>query len=75
MTHTFAGMMPKRGIDPNKNELARFYKVHASKNLVEPVSMIVPRKVGYDWKCVMVLEIQKWDVTFLSLIYSIVQPY
>ncbi|BFZ14229.1 hypothetical protein BsWGS_17268 [Bradybaena similaris] len=38
------GMMPKRGVDPFKNEVARFYKLHASKNLVEPVSMIVPRK-------------------------------
>ncbi|XP_059149783.1 coronin-1A-like isoform X2 [Physella acuta] len=38
------GMMPKRGIDPFKNEVARFYKLHASKNLVEPISMIVPRK-------------------------------
>ncbi|GFR88565.1 coronin [Elysia marginata] len=38
------GMMPKRGIDSHKNELTRFYKLHASKNLVEPVSMIVPRK-------------------------------
>ena len=41
-----SGMMPKRGIDPLKNEVARFYKLHASKNLVEPVSMIVPRKVS-----------------------------
>ncbi|KAH9509688.1 Coronin-2A [Bulinus truncatus] len=38
------GMMPKRGIDSFKNEVARFYKLHASKNLVEPISMIVPRK-------------------------------
>ena len=37
--------MPKRGIDPFKNEVTRFYKLHASKNVVEPLSMIVPRKV------------------------------
>ncbi|XP_003727017.2 coronin-like protein cor-1 isoform X1 [Strongylocentrotus purpuratus] len=38
------GFMPKRGVDMKINEVVRFYKVHASKNLCEPISMIVPRK-------------------------------
>lgn len=38
--------MPKRGVDMKINEVVRFYKVHASKNLCEPISMIVPRKVS-----------------------------
>ena len=38
-------MMPKRGVDTSKCEIARFYKLHTSKDLCEPVSMIVPRKV------------------------------
>ena len=41
----FAGVMPKRGCNPHKCEIMRFYKVHAAKNVVEPISMIVPRKV------------------------------
>lgn len=38
------GMMPKRGCDVYKCELARFYKLHATKAICEPISMIVPRK-------------------------------
>ncbi|KAK3598613.1 hypothetical protein CHS0354_019873 [Potamilus streckersoni] len=38
------GVMPKRGCDPQKCEIMRFYKLHAAKNFVEPISMIVPRK-------------------------------
>ncbi|KAL5020000.1 hypothetical protein ScPMuIL_002892 [Solemya velum] len=38
------GVMPKRNCDPNRCEIMRFYKLHAAKNLVEPISMIVPRK-------------------------------
>ena len=38
------GVMPKRGLDPSICEVFRFYKLHAMRNLVEPVSMIVPRK-------------------------------
>jgi coronin-2 len=38
------GIMPKRGLDPSICEVFRFYKLHAMRNLVEPVSMIVPRK-------------------------------
>ncbi|XP_072173593.1 coronin-2B-like [Diadema setosum] len=38
------GYMPKRGVDTKINEVVRFYKLHASKNLCEPISMIVPRK-------------------------------
>ena len=40
-----AGAMPKRGVDSNRCEIVRFYKLHTSKDLVEPISMIVPRKV------------------------------
>ncbi|CAH1789437.1 unnamed protein product [Owenia fusiformis] len=38
------GLMPKRGCDPFKCEIVRFYKLHSTKGLVEPISMIVPRK-------------------------------
>ncbi|XP_065333735.1 coronin-2B-like isoform X3 [Cloeon dipterum] len=38
------GVMPKRGLDVRQCEIFRFYKLHATKNLCEPVSMIVPRK-------------------------------
>ncbi|XP_052265040.1 coronin-2B-like isoform X2 [Dreissena polymorpha] len=38
------GVMPKRGCDISKCEVMRFYKLHAARNFVEPISMIVPRK-------------------------------
>jgi hypothetical protein len=38
------GMMPKRGLDTSRCEIARFYKLHTLKDLCEPISMIVPRK-------------------------------
>lgn len=38
------GIMPKRGLDVTKCEIFRFYKLHAMKSCVEPISMIVPRK-------------------------------
>ena len=38
------GIMPKRGIDAPACEVFRLYKLHATKNDVEPISMIVPRK-------------------------------
>jgi len=41
----FEGMLSKRGVDTSKCEIARFYKLHTSKDLCEPLSMIVPRKV------------------------------
>ncbi len=41
----FVGMMPKRGIDPRKCEIVRFYKLHTIKNFCEPITMVVPRKV------------------------------
>nr|XP_014345861.1 PREDICTED: coronin-1B [Latimeria chalumnae] len=37
------GFMPKRGLDVNKCEIARFYKLHERK--CEPIIMTVPRKV------------------------------
>uniref|UniRef100_A0A3B5L490 Coronin n=1 Tax=Xiphophorus couchianus TaxID=32473 RepID=A0A3B5L490_9TELE len=38
------GYMPKRGLDVNKCEIARFYKLHERK--CEPIIMTVPRKVN-----------------------------
>uniref|UniRef100_A0A023GAS0 Putative actin-binding protein coronin n=1 Tax=Amblyomma triste TaxID=251400 RepID=A0A023GAS0_AMBTT len=36
--------MPKRGLDVRSCEVFRFYKLHATRGLCEPISMIVPRK-------------------------------
>ncbi|KAG7232239.1 hypothetical protein INR49_009383 [Caranx melampygus] len=38
------GVMPKRGLDVSSCEVFRFYRLIAVKDLVEPLSMIVPRK-------------------------------
>ncbi|NWV29212.1 COR2A protein, partial [Origma solitaria] len=38
------GMMPKRGLDVVACEIFRFYKLIPTKSLIEPVSMIVPRR-------------------------------
>ncbi|XP_067943738.1 uncharacterized protein [Watersipora subatra] len=38
------GQMPKRGLDVSKCEIARFYKLHTNKQLIEPLPMIVPRR-------------------------------
>ncbi|RVE60822.1 hypothetical protein OJAV_G00184510 [Oryzias javanicus] len=38
------GVMPKRGLDVMACEVFRFYRLIAVKDLVEPLSMIVPRK-------------------------------
>lgn len=38
------GVMPKRGLDVSICEVLRFYRLVTTKNLVEPVSMIVPRR-------------------------------
>lgn len=40
-----AGVMPKRGLDVSSCEIFRFYKLITTKSLIEPVSMIVPRRV------------------------------
>lgn len=40
------GMLPKRGVDTSRCEVVRFYKMHAQKDICEPISMIVPRKVS-----------------------------
>lgn len=39
-----SGVMPKRGLNVNACELYRFYRLICVKDLVEPLSMIVPRK-------------------------------
>lgn len=38
--------MPKRGLDVSSCEIFRFYKLITTKSLIEPVSMIVPRRVS-----------------------------
>ncbi|KAK2514099.1 coronin-2A isoform X2 [Columba livia] len=38
------GMMPKRGLEVSACEIFRFYKLIPTKNMIEPVSMIVPRR-------------------------------
>ncbi|XP_029459718.1 coronin-2A [Rhinatrema bivittatum] len=38
------GVMPKRGLDVSACEIFRFYKLITIKSLIEPVSMIVPRR-------------------------------
>ncbi|XP_016405967.1 coronin-2B-like [Sinocyclocheilus rhinocerous] len=38
------GVMPKRGVDVSECEIFRFYKLVTLKGLVEPISMIVPRR-------------------------------
>ncbi|KAM9717525.1 LOW QUALITY PROTEIN: coronin-2A-like [Menidia menidia] len=38
------GVMPKRGLDLRACEVFRFYRLIVVKDLVEPLSMIVPRK-------------------------------
>ena len=37
-------MMSKRGIDVSTCEITRFYKLHTVRDMVEPISMVVPRK-------------------------------
>lgn len=36
--------MPKRGLDVSQCEVFRFYRLIAVRDLVQPLSMIVPRK-------------------------------
>lgn len=36
--------MPKRGLNVSQCEIFRFYKLHTSRGLCEPISMVVPRK-------------------------------
>jgi len=38
-------MMVKRGCNVSRCEIMRFYKLHTTRNVCEPISMIVPRKV------------------------------
>ncbi|XP_063707661.1 coronin-1C-like isoform X3 [Culicoides brevitarsis] len=38
------GVLPKRGVNVAQCEVFRFYKLHATGNICEPISMIVPRK-------------------------------
>uniref|UniRef100_A0A8C9V4P8 Coronin n=1 Tax=Scleropages formosus TaxID=113540 RepID=A0A8C9V4P8_SCLFO len=38
------GLMPKRGLDVHTCEVFRFYRLVTTKSLIEPLSMIVPRR-------------------------------
>lgn len=38
------GFMPKRGCNVNHCEIYKFFKLHATRGMCEPISMIVPRK-------------------------------
>ncbi|KAL4618176.1 coronin-2A-like [Arapaima gigas] len=38
------GVMPKRGLDVRTCEVFRFYRLVTTKSLIEPLSMIVPRR-------------------------------
>lgn len=38
------GFIAKRGISTSQCEIFRFYKLHATKGICEPIRMIVPRK-------------------------------
>lgn len=40
-----SGVMPKRGLDVSSCEVFKFYKLVTIKSLIEPLSMIVPRRV------------------------------
>lgn len=37
--------MPKRALNTSHCEIFRFYKLHATKGLCEPISMVVPRRI------------------------------
>ncbi|XP_062871453.1 coronin-2B [Trichomycterus rosablanca] len=47
LPHRGLGVMPKRGLDTAACELFRFYRLLTSRDAVEPLSFIVPRKCGY----------------------------
>ncbi len=38
------GVLPKRGCETERCEVFRLYKLHATRDTVEPIAMIVPRK-------------------------------
>ncbi|KAF4078383.1 hypothetical protein AMELA_G00198660 [Ameiurus melas] len=44
LPHKGLGVMPKRGLDSSQCEVFRFYRLVTVKDLVEPLSFIVPRK-------------------------------
>ena len=43
---TLTGVMPKHGLDVAACEVFRFYKLVTLRGLIEPISMIVPRRVN-----------------------------
>jgi hypothetical protein len=54
--------MPKHGLDVTACEVFRFYKLVTLKGLIEPISMIVPRRVS-------------WDALLPLTSYSTVSPF
>ena len=58
--------MPKRGCDAMQCEIFRFYKLHATKGMCEPISMIVPRKVS----CALFLRVSLVS-SFFCLVFTV----
>lgn len=58
--------MPKRGCEVSHCEIFRFYKLHTTKGMCEPVSMVVPRKVC---KYSLFSSILRVFTSFISLCY------
>ena len=42
--HRSLAVLPKRGVDVMSCEITRFFKLHTNRDMVEPISMVVPRK-------------------------------
>lgn len=49
--NSLIGVMPKHGLDVSACEVFRFYKLVTLKGLIEPISMIVPRRVSTCQHC------------------------
>ncbi|KAF2988438.1 hypothetical protein EK904_004943 [Melospiza melodia maxima] len=54
------GMMPKRGLDVAACEIFRFYKLIPTKSLIEPISMIVPRRCKGNKMCAFLQLLQMY---------------
>ncbi len=64
------GFMPKRGLDVTKNEIFRFYKLHATGNICEPISMIVPRKVNTIYSIISSYSLKK----YIRMVFQMILP-
>lgn len=60
--------MPKLGLDFSRNEIARIYKAYATGSIIEPISVIVPRKSEHfqtdiypnTMDCVSTMTAEEW---------------